>query len=117
MWAFTADGVGIVVGATMGVTPLTVYIESAAGIEDGGRTGITGEGSRDRPRCFSICCAMFAGAGAVGGGAERARAGCWRRWRQTCNLHGAPSLLLFWSAPPHQPPAPLLHLGLSPPQP
>ena len=39
-WAFLADGVGILVGSMMGVTPLTVYIESAAGIEDGGRTGI-----------------------------------------------------------------------------
>lgn len=26
----------------MGTTPLTVYIESASGIEDGGRTGVTG---------------------------------------------------------------------------
>lgn len=42
MWAFMADGAGIVVGSMMGVTPLTVYIESTAGIEDGGRTGITG---------------------------------------------------------------------------
>ena len=41
MWAFLADGVGILVGSLMGTTPLTVYIESAAGIEDGGRTGLT----------------------------------------------------------------------------
>lgn len=39
-WAFLSDGLGIVVGSMMGVSPLTVYIESAAGIEDGGRTGI-----------------------------------------------------------------------------
>lgn len=41
MWAFLADGVGILVGSMMGTTPLTVFIESAAGIEDGGRTGLT----------------------------------------------------------------------------
>lgn len=42
MWAFLSDGIGIVTGSMMGTTPLTVYIESAAGIEDGGRTGLTG---------------------------------------------------------------------------
>jgi AGZA family xanthine/uracil permease-like MFS transporter len=29
------------VGALLGTSPLTVYIESATGIKDGGRTGIT----------------------------------------------------------------------------
>jgi xanthine/uracil/vitamin C permease (AzgA family) len=43
MWAFLSDGIGIVSGSMMGTTPLTVFIESAAGIEDGGRTGLTGE--------------------------------------------------------------------------
>lgn len=42
MWAFLSDGLGIVAGSMMGTTPLTVFIESAAGIEDGGRTGLTG---------------------------------------------------------------------------
>ena len=42
MWAFLSDGIGIISGSMMGTTPLTVYIESAAGIEDGGRTGLTG---------------------------------------------------------------------------
>ena len=42
MWAFLSDGIGIVSGSMMGTTSLTVYIESAAGIEDGGRTGLTG---------------------------------------------------------------------------
>ncbi|GAB4814177.1 hypothetical protein N2152v2_001223 [Parachlorella kessleri] len=41
MWAFLSDGVGILTGSMMGTTSLTVYIESAAGIEDGGRTGLT----------------------------------------------------------------------------
>ncbi|KDD74028.1 hypothetical protein H632_c1638p0, partial [Helicosporidium sp. ATCC 50920] len=40
MWAFLADGAGIIVGSMMGTTPLTVFIESAAGIEDGARTGL-----------------------------------------------------------------------------
>ena len=42
MWAFLSDGLGIITASMMGTTPLTVYIESAAGIEDGGRTGVTG---------------------------------------------------------------------------
>ena len=41
MWAFLADGIGIIVGSMMGTTPLSVYLESAAGIEEGGRTGVT----------------------------------------------------------------------------
>ncbi|GAB4816680.1 hypothetical protein N2152v2_003726 [Parachlorella kessleri] len=41
MWAFLSDGVGILSGSMMGTTSLTVYVESAAGIEDGGRTGLT----------------------------------------------------------------------------
>jgi len=40
-WAFLSDGLGIVAGSLMGITPLAVFIESAAGIEDGGRTGVT----------------------------------------------------------------------------
>jgi len=42
-WAFLSDGLGIISASMMGVTPVTVYMESAAGIEDGGRTGIVGE--------------------------------------------------------------------------
>ena len=42
MWAFLSDGIGIIAGSMMGTTPLTVFIESAAGIEDGGRTGVAG---------------------------------------------------------------------------
>ena len=40
-WAFLSDGIGIVSASLMGITPVTVYIESAGGIEDGGRTGVT----------------------------------------------------------------------------
>lgn len=39
--AFLIDGIGIVIGSMLGTSPLTVYIESATGIKDGGRTGIT----------------------------------------------------------------------------
>ena len=42
MWAFLSDGLGIISGSMMGTTPLTVFIESAAGIEEGGRTGLAG---------------------------------------------------------------------------
>lgn len=42
-WAFLSDGLGILCASMMGVTPVSVYMESAAGIEDGARTGISGE--------------------------------------------------------------------------
>lgn len=39
--AFCTDGLSIVFGSMVGVSPLTCYIESATGIKEGGRTGIT----------------------------------------------------------------------------
>ncbi len=39
--ALTADAVGTVVGAVCGTSTVTSFIESAAGIEQGGRTGLT----------------------------------------------------------------------------
>ncbi|KEO81532.1 NCS2 family permease [Tumebacillus flagellatus] len=39
--AMFVDGAGVSIGALLGVTPMTAYIESAAGIESGGRTGLT----------------------------------------------------------------------------
>jgi adenine/guanine/hypoxanthine permease len=39
--AFTADAVATSAGALLGTSSTTTYIESAAGIEDGGRTGLT----------------------------------------------------------------------------
>ena len=36
-----ADAVGTVAGAAMGTSTVTSYIESAAGVEQGGRTGFT----------------------------------------------------------------------------
>ena len=39
--AFTSDAVGTIVGACLGTSSVTTYIESGAGIEEGGRTGLT----------------------------------------------------------------------------
>jgi AGZA family xanthine/uracil permease-like MFS transporter len=39
--AFLADGAGTTVGALLGTSTVTSYIESAAGVEEGGRTGLT----------------------------------------------------------------------------
>uniref|UniRef100_A0A8H7XMK2 Xanthine/uracil permease n=1 Tax=Psilocybe cubensis TaxID=181762 RepID=A0A8H7XMK2_PSICU len=40
--AYCVDAFCISMGALMGVSPVTAYIESATGISEGGRTGITG---------------------------------------------------------------------------
>jgi AGZA family xanthine/uracil permease-like MFS transporter len=39
--AYCVDGVATMAGALMGTSPVAVFIESAAGIREGGRTGIT----------------------------------------------------------------------------
>jgi AGZA family xanthine/uracil permease-like MFS transporter len=39
--AFLSDGAGTTVGALLGTSTVTSYIESAAGVEEGGRTGLT----------------------------------------------------------------------------
>ncbi|MEE8367405.1 MAG: NCS2 family permease [Thermoanaerobaculia bacterium] len=39
--AFTADALGTVVGALVGTSTVTSYVESATGVEEGGRTGLT----------------------------------------------------------------------------
>jgi adenine/guanine/hypoxanthine permease len=39
--AFSADALGTIAGAALGTSTVTTYIESAAGIEEGGRTGLT----------------------------------------------------------------------------
>ncbi len=39
--ALTADATAAIVGATLGTSTVTSYIESAAGVEAGGRTGLT----------------------------------------------------------------------------
>jgi AGZA family xanthine/uracil permease-like MFS transporter len=39
--AFASDAIGTVVGATLGTSTVTSYIESTAGVQVGGRTGLT----------------------------------------------------------------------------
>jgi AGZA family xanthine/uracil permease-like MFS transporter len=39
--ALTSDAVGTMIGAALGTSPVTAYIESAAGVQAGGRTGLT----------------------------------------------------------------------------
>lgn len=39
--ALLADSVGTTVGAMLGTSTVTTYVESAAGVEEGGRTGLT----------------------------------------------------------------------------
>jgi adenine/guanine/hypoxanthine permease len=39
--AFTADALATVIGALLGTSSTTTYIESAAGVQEGGRTGLT----------------------------------------------------------------------------
>ncbi|MGA7674375.1 MAG: NCS2 family permease [Rhizomicrobium sp.] len=39
--ALTCDALGTMIGAALGTSPVTAYIESASGIQAGGRTGLT----------------------------------------------------------------------------
>lgn len=39
--AFVADAIGTSVGALLGTSTVTTYVESATGVEEGGRTGLT----------------------------------------------------------------------------
>jgi AGZA family xanthine/uracil permease-like MFS transporter len=39
--AFSADAIATIIGSVFGLSPVTSYIESAAGVEAGGRTGLT----------------------------------------------------------------------------
>lgn len=41
LFAFSVDGIATVAGSLMGTSPIATYIESASGIREGGRTGIT----------------------------------------------------------------------------
>jgi adenine/guanine/hypoxanthine permease len=40
-WAFSTDALATIFGACFGLSPLTAYIESGAGVEAGSRTGLT----------------------------------------------------------------------------
>eukprot|EP00980_Cylindrotheca_fusiformis_P009294 scaffold2042_cov123-Cylindrotheca_fusiformis.AAC.1 len=39
-WAFSADAIATIVGALFGLSPVTSYVESGAGVEAGARTGL-----------------------------------------------------------------------------
>ncbi|AIY81516.1 permease family protein [Clostridium botulinum 202F] len=39
--ALLVDAIGTTVGAVMGVSTVTTYVESSAGVAEGGRTGLT----------------------------------------------------------------------------
>ena len=51
--AMVSDAIGTVAGASLGTSTVTSFVESAAGVEAGGRTGLTGLVGR---------CSLFAGA-------------------------------------------------------
>lgn len=50
--AMTADATGTICGACLGTSTVTSYVESAAGVEAGGRTGLTA--------IFTACCFLAA---------------------------------------------------------
>lgn len=41
IFAFSVDGLASVLGSLFGTSPVTAFIESASGIREGGRTGLT----------------------------------------------------------------------------
>lgn len=41
LWSFLGSSLGTIIGAAMGCTPIIVTVECAAGIKEGGRTGLT----------------------------------------------------------------------------
>ena len=49
--AFTADAIGTTVGAMLGTSTVTTYVESAAGVNEGGRSGLT---SLSTAVCFFV---------------------------------------------------------------
>ena len=49
--AFTADAIGTTVGAMLGTSTVTTYVESAAGVNEGGRSGLT---SLSTAVCFIV---------------------------------------------------------------
>ncbi|KAJ7565555.1 hypothetical protein O6H91_02G065100 [Diphasiastrum complanatum] len=40
-YAFMSDASAIIIGSTLGTSPVTAFVESSAGIREGGRTGLT----------------------------------------------------------------------------
>lgn len=63
---FAMDGVATMFGAAIGTSTVTAYVESAAGVEDGGRTGLT---SVMTGALFALSIFLWPLAGAVPGAA------------------------------------------------
>ena len=64
---FSMDGLAAMFGALMGTSTTTAYVESASGIEEGGRTGLTA--THGRCCCSSLSMFLWPMAGAVPGAA------------------------------------------------
>ncbi len=60
--ALTADAIATTAGAVMGTSTVTTYVESYAGIEEGGRTGLT---SIVTAICFGLSIFLFPVVGAI----------------------------------------------------
>ena len=54
--AFMCDAIGTTVGAMLGTSTVSTYVESASGVAEGGRSGLT---STTTAICF-LCCLFFA---------------------------------------------------------
>ncbi len=63
--ALMADALGTVVGATLGTSTVTAYIESATGVAEGGRTGLA---SVVTAACFLLSLAFAPLVRTIGGG-------------------------------------------------
>jgi len=62
--ALTADAVGTAAGAIMGTSTITTFVESAAGVEEGGRTGLT---SMVTALCFLLSIFLYPIVGTIPG--------------------------------------------------
>ena len=58
--ALTADAIGTCAGAILGTSTVTTFVESAAGVEEGGRTGLTAMTTGVCSSCPSSCIPLWA---------------------------------------------------------
>lgn len=62
--ALTADAIGTTAGAILGTSTITTFVESAAGVEEGGRTGLT---ALTTAACFLLSIFLFPIVGTIPG--------------------------------------------------
>ncbi len=62
--ALTADAIGTCAGAILGTSTITTFVESAAGVEEGGRTGLT---AMTTAACFLLSIFLFPIVGTIPG--------------------------------------------------